>query len=156
MSRMGFDEPRFKMKYSNEPVTAIVNGRRCNFKSKLEYRWSQYLDFLLTNGEMKDFFYEFHTFYFSGEKKPTEYTPDFLIRNNDNSFEYHETKGALSAYDIKKFKRMFEERPAVKITLVFWSKPKISVNKRRLLERYCHRIIYNGKTVAKNVPMDMS
>ncbi len=153
---MGFGEKPLKMKYSNEPVDAMVNGRLCHFQSKLEYRWSQYLDFLLLSEEIKDFFYEFHTFYFDGDKKPTEYTPDFLIRNKDNSFEYHETKGALSAYDMKKFKRMFDERPNVKITLIFWSKPKISVNKRRLLERYCHRIIYNAKSMMKNIPMDMS
>ncbi len=152
---MGFNEPTCKFKYGNQPVSAIVNGRICHFKSKLEFRWCQYLDFLKTAGEIKDFFYEFHTFYFSGERVK-EYTPDFLVRNNDNSFEYYETKGMLQNYDLDKYKRLFDERPYVKLTVVFWNNPKISVNKRAKLERFVHRVIWDARTIVKNVSIDMN
>lgn len=152
--KMGFNEPPFKRKYGNEPVEAIVDGRRIKFKSKLEYRWAQYLDFLKTIGEIKDWFYEFHTFRFP-EGRAREYTPDFLVRTNDNSFEYYETKGALQKYDFDKYKQLFDERPYVKLIIVFWSMPKISVNKKAKLERWAHRVIYNAREIVKDKISDM-
>ena len=157
VAKMGFNEPPLRRKYGNEPVEAVVNGRRVSFKSKLEYRWAQHLDFFKTAGEIKDWFYEFHTFRdFPEGVGVKEYTPDFLVRRNDNTFEYHETKGMLSAYDLKKFKLVFVERPYVKIIVIFWQKPKLSVHKRNKLERYTHRVIYNAKAMLKNEPIDMS
>ena len=153
---MGFGEKPFKAKYGNVPVDAMVDGKLVHFKSKLEYRWSQYLDFLKDIGEIKDWFYEFHTFRFDDIYKLKEYTPDFLVRNNDNSFSYYETKGMLQKYDLDKYKRLFDERPYVKLTVVFWSNPKISVNKRAKLERFVHRVIWDARTVVKNVPIDMN
>ena len=156
-AKMGFNEPPLQRKYGNVPVSAIVNGRRVNFKCKLEYRWAQYLDFLKSTGEIKDFFYEFHTFRNFPEDQPVkEYTPDFLVRLNDNTFEYHETKGMLSAYDLKKFKLLFDERPYIRLIIIFWSKPKISVNKKTKLERYAHRVIYDARKLLKNIPIDMN
>ena len=153
--KMGFNEPPLRRKFGNVPVRAIVNGCTIEFRSKLEYRWCQYLDILKTSGEIKDFFYEFHTFRFDGEGSPKEYTPDFLVRHNDNSFEYHECKGFVQKFDIDKFKRMSEERPKVKIILIFWQKPKLSVQKIYKLEKYTRRIIWNAKTMLANLPIDM-
>jgi len=155
MAKMGFNEQPFRRKYGNVLVDAVVNGVMCHFKSKLEYRWAQYLDFLKTAGEIKDFGYEWHTFRFDNADKLKVWTPDFWLRNNDNSFEYHETKGALSSYDIKKCKALFDERPKVKLTMIFWTNPKISVQKQNQLERYCYRVIWCAKDVVKNVSIDM-
>jgi len=157
MTRMGFGtDKQFKPKYGNQPVDATVNGRLTHFKSKLEYRWAQHLDFLKTIGGIKDWFYEFHTFRGFPENQPVkEYTPDFLVRTNENELEYYETKGMLSAYDLKKFKLLFDERPYIKLIVVFWQKPKLSVNKKNKLECYCHRVIWSAKTVMKNSPIDM-
>ena len=148
---------KFQAKYGNVPVEAIVDGKRIKFKSKLEYRWAQHLDFLKQCGEIKDWFYEFHTFRDFPEDQPVkEYTPDFLVRLNDNTFEYHETKGMLSGYDIKKFKLVFLEMPNVKIIVIFWNKnPKISVQKRGQLDRYTHRIIYNARQILSKEPIDL-
>ena len=156
MAKMGFDEKPFQAKYGNQPVDANIDGRVVHFKSRLEYRYAQYLDFLKTIGEIQDFFYEFHTFKFDGGGNPKEYTPDFLVRLNDNTFEYHETKGMLQKYDLDKFKRMFEEREKVKIVLVFWTKPKLSTQKRNKLERYIYRVIWDARSMVKKCPIDMS
>jgi len=148
---------QIKYKYGNVPVEAIVDGQRIKFKSKLEYRWAQHLDFLKQAGEIKDWFYEFHTFRdFPDNQKVKEYTPDFLVRLNDNTFEYHETKGMLSGYDIKKYKLVLMERPSVKLIVIFWGKPKISVHKRDQIERFTHRVIYNARQMLKNEPIDMN
>ena len=157
MAKMGFiKNKRFRQKYGNIPVTAIVNGRTITFKSKLEYRWAQHLDLLKTAGEIKDFFYEFHTFHFKDRPcPPYEYTPDFLVRTKENELEYYETKGMLSGFDIKKFKILFDEMPYVKLTIVFARKPKISVQKKNQLERYCHRIIWDAGKIFAKEPIDM-
>ena len=105
-------------KYGNVPVHAQVGERTYHFKSKLKYRWAQHLEVLRLGGLIKDWFYEFHTFYFD-EGKPKEYTPDFFVRNNDNSFEYYETKGWVQKFDLDKLKRIWDEREDVKITVVF-------------------------------------
>ncbi len=146
-------------KYGNVPVRAIVGdgGEAIQFKSKLEYRWAQHLEFLRQAGEIRDWFYEFHTFRdFPADQKIKEYTPDFLVRKNDNTFEYHETKGMLSGYDIKKFKLVLMERPYVKLIVIFWGSPKISAHRRDQLERFTHRVIYNARTMLKNEPIDMN
>lgn len=144
-------------KYGNVPVNAIVGDKRVQFKSKLEYRWAQHLEFMKQLGEIKDWFYEFHTFRdFPKDQKVKEYTPDFLVRMNDNTFEYHETKGMLSGFDIKKFKLILMERPYVKLTIIFWSKPKITAHRKDQLERFAHRVIYNAKGMLKGEPIDMA
>lgn len=143
-------------KYGNVPIDAMVDGKLVHFKSKLEYRWSQHLDFLKKIGEIKDWFYEFHTFRDFPEDQPVkEYTPDFLVRLNDNTFEYHETKGMLSGYDIKKFKLVLMEMSYVKLIVIFWGKPKITAHRKDQLERFTHRVIYNAKSMLKNEPIDM-
>lgn len=144
-----------RRKYGNQPVEAMIEGRRFSFRSKLEYRWAQHLEFLRMAGEIRDWFYEFHTFRW-GEGKPTEYTPDFLVRNNDNTFEYYETKGMVGKYDIDKLKRIYQECPSVKITVVFWSKPKLTITKRTSLARFSERVIWNAKGMLKDEPIDMT
>jgi len=123
----------------------------------LEYRWAQHLEFLKQLGEIKDWFYEFHTFRnFPIDQPVKEYTPDFLVRLNDNTFEYHETKGMLSGFDIKKFKLILMERSYVRLIVIFWGKPKISAHKKDQLERFTHRVIYNARTILKREPIDLS
>lgn len=146
-----------KLKYGNVPTTALIGGRRIDFKSKLEYRWAQHLEYMKRLGNIKDWFYEFHTFRDFPDNQPVkEYTPDFLVRLQDNGFEYHETKGMLSGFDIKKFKLILMERPYVKIVVVFWGTPKISAHRKDQLERFAHRVIYNARQMLKNEPIDMS
>ena len=153
--KMGFNELPLKKKYGNVPVHAEIGGKECNFRSKLEYRWAQHLEFCRLAGLIKDWSYETHTFRFekAGVK---QYTPDFVIRNLDGTFEYHETKGMVTKFDIDKLKAVWEEYPDSKITLIFWRRPKLSTQKRTKLERYCHGIRWNvAKDISKE-PIDLS
>ena len=153
--KMGFEKTGFRRKYGNVPVNAQIGDRKFNFLSKLEYRWAQHLELLKMGGLIKDWFYEFHTFYFQNAATP-KYTPDFLIRNSDNSFEYHETKGMVEKRTIDAVKALFDEQPWVKLTMIFWQKPKISTIKKTQLERYCHEIVWNAKTRIGGEPIDMT
>ncbi len=155
MAMMGFEKIRPRRKYGNVPVHAEVGGKRYKFKSKLEYRWAQHLELLKMGNLIKDWFYEFHTFYFENAATPS-YTPDFLIRNNDNSFEYHETKGMVEKRTIDAAQAIFDEWPREKITMVFWERKKISTTKQTQLERYCTEIIWDAKKRIGGEPIDMT
>ena len=152
MEMMGFEKTkRFRRKFGNKPVTVCYNGTVYKFRSKLEYAWANHLEFLKKGKEIKDWDYESHTFKFDniGVEK---WLIDFTVRNNDDTIEYYECKGFMQKSDIDKLKLLNRDRPEVQVTYVFGSKPKISVHKMGLLERYCKRVITNGNTIAGRVP----
>jgi len=153
---MGFNEKPFRRrKYGNVPTTGVFSGRAVIFKSKLEYRYAQYLDFLKTAGEIQDWNYEGRTFRFSNRTKaPYEYTPDFVVKTKNGKLEYHETKGMVARYDLEKFRLLWEQD--IKLIVIFAQKPKLSVQKIKKLERYCIRVIWNARTLWENIPMDMT
>ncbi len=149
--RMGFEPKRLRKEYKNQPVTAYANCKVIKFRSKLEYRWANYLEFLKLAGEIKDWAYESHTFHFDNIGV-VSWLIDFTIRNNDDTFEYHECKGHFEKRDVDKLKCLFKERPEVKVTYIFASKPKLSVIKWGYLNRYCERVITNAQTITKKMP----
>jgi len=151
MAKMGFETTRFRAKYGNVPVDAVVDGQRIQFKSKLEYRWAQYLDFLKTTGQIKDWFYEFCTFYFPGDGAK-EYTPDFVVRTNENELEYHETKGKTEGRDFQKWLKLGEFWPHAKLTVIYWNPPKQNIRTRFANKNYCERVVYNAKTLVGQLP----
>lgn len=89
------------------------------FRSKWEAHYAQYLDWLIKNGEIKDWQYEAETFFFDGIKMGTNcYKPDFKVFNKDGSIEYHEVKGYFDSKSKTKIKRMAKYHPSVKVVLV--------------------------------------
>src|SRR5690606_25989907 len=78
-----------------------------------------YLDFLVKQGEIKNWMYEEDTFMFERIKLGTRsYTPDFKIFNNDETVEYHEVKGYMDQRSKTKLKRMYIYYPEIVIILV--------------------------------------
>jgi hypothetical protein len=152
---MGYENIPTRRKFGNIPVHAEINGKQYNFRCKIEYRWAQHLEFLRLAGEIKSWEYETHKFIFE-KARVKSFLVDFVIRNNDDTFEYHETKGMLGKYDIDKLQAVFDEYPDTKITLIFPVSPRISTRKRTKIERYCHRVIYNARPILKKEPIDMS
>ena len=135
-------------KFGNQPVRATVGGKDCRFRSKLEYRYAQYLQMLKESGHSGAWSYEAITYPFENQKIEC-YLPDFTVINPGHELEVHECKGFLQKRDLDRLKGMFEEYPDVKITIIFAAKPKISVQKTNKLKRYCDRIITNGNTIFK-------
>jgi hypothetical protein len=152
LAKMGFEpNKRFRKEYKNKLVTAVVDGKTIRFRSKLEYGWANFLECLKRGGEIKSWEYETHTFKFDniGVEK---WLVDFVVRNNDDSFEYYECKGYFERRDVDKLKCLFKERPEVQLVYVFGSKPKLSAKKWEYLERFCDRIVTDGYAIAKRVP----
>lgn len=89
------------------------------FRSKWEANYALFLDFLVKNGDIKDWEYETERFVFEQIKFGTRsYLPDFKIINHDNTFEYHEVKGYMDARSKTKLKRMEKYFPDVKLILI--------------------------------------
>ena len=153
--KMGYEQNKaIRRKYGNVPVHAEIGGKTYHFRCKLEYRYAQHLEFCRLARLIKGWEYETHTFRFekAGVK---QYIPDFIVRNNDDTFEYHETKGMVGKYDIDKLKGVWNEYPDSQVTLIFWRKPKLSAQKRNKLERYCSRIIWDAAKLLAKEPIDM-
>lgn len=129
--------------YHNQPQDAIIDGKPYKFRSKLEYNWAMYLQFLKESDVILDWRYEQTTFLFPDETiGAKKFLVDFDILNKDWTLEYHETKGWLQGKDVTKFKRVAKCRPEVKITLIMSGKAKKDANRLRQIDKYAHRIIY--------------
>jgi hypothetical protein len=74
----------------------------------LEKSYAQYLEFLKKAGEIKDWKFEPINFRLADK---CFYKIDFLIRNNDDSIEFHETKGRWEDDALVKFKVVAEMYP---------------------------------------------
>jgi len=89
------------------------------FRSKWEANYALYLDFLVKQGQIKDWEYESDMFVFESILFGTRsYRPDFKIFNNDGTFEYHEVKGYMDGRSKTKLKRMAKYYPEVKLILI--------------------------------------
>jgi len=130
---------------NNQPVRAEFNGRKCYFRSKLEYCWALYLQFLLENGKIQDWFYEPDLFIFEGEKTaPIQYRPDFKVIEADGTVIYQETKGYHDGSTNKKLQRMQKHYPETIFELVLQRIPRSGskgANRRHIAAKYTRRII---------------
>ncbi len=135
---------------NNKPVTATVGGKKCYFRSKLEYGWAQYLEFLKRSGEIRDWFYEKTTFDFQGKgyaKGPFMYLMDFTIIDKDGQTYYQECKGHHDGQTNSKLKRVADCYPDAVVELVLQNIPANGIkgaNRRATAKRYTRRIIDAG------------
>jgi len=146
IEKMGFEKNRRIVKtMNNQRVTAVIGGKKCNFRSQFEYRWSKYLQFLKAAGEIKDWEYEAELFVFPGEiTAPVQYRPDFKVIGNKGTVVYQETKGYHDGSTNRKFQRMAKHYPDVVMELVLQSIPRKGskgANRRAVAAKYTRRII---------------
>ncbi len=113
---------------NNERVTA--DGMTIKFRSKLEAKWSRYLDLLVRAGEIKRYEYEPCYFEFTEIRHGvTRYKPDFRVYMPDGDIVWHETKGYLDAKSITKIRRFSKFYPQETLWLVFNRLPKNKTSK---------------------------
>jgi hypothetical protein len=98
---------------------AEISDKRYYFRSRWEYRYALYLDFMKKHNHIIDWFYEPHTFYFEGIKRGTNnYKPDFKVLFPSGNEEWIEVKGYMDAKSATKIKRMAKYFPDVKLRVV--------------------------------------
>ena len=133
-------------------VTTIMNGHKCNFRSKLEYRYAFYLDMLKQTGLILDWVHEDQEFFLEFEHgrrgNVRGYLPDFAVQVLDGSWEVHETKGYFPPIDAKKV-RAFVDAFENKFVLVFGrlrdtKSARAQYNRAKRLEPHGERIIWEA------------
>lgn len=128
--------------FNNRRVDAIVGGRQCKFRSKLEYNWSLWCQLRQDQGLIADWQFEDKLFRFANEKcGAVKYLVDFTIVNIDGSVEYEECKGYLSGRDRSKLRKVQKHYPGTRISLVMSRVPKRQSNALRIASKYVERII---------------
>jgi hypothetical protein len=88
------------------------------FRSRWESNYALYLEWLKTNGRIRDWKYEPVTFWFEKIKRGVRsYTPDFQIWTNAGTDHFIEIKGWMDKRSLTKLKRMRIYHPKVEIRL---------------------------------------
>jgi len=98
-----------------------IGGKTYYFKSLWEIQTAQTLEFWKRHGKIKDWFYEPRKFSFPmevyGRSLPHSYTPDFQVIFLNDTEEWIEVKGVLTAGAKKKIQRMNETYPDIHIVV---------------------------------------
>jgi hypothetical protein len=125
MSKMGFGDDKIQIRNTyGMKVRATVGGQAYTFKSKMEYAFALYLNFLFDCNEIADWKYEPKKFLFPNQTTaPTQYTLDFWMIDNKGHEIYYECKcwgkQTFTGKDKTKQSRMKKYYPNVKIQYVF-------------------------------------
>jgi hypothetical protein len=94
--------------------TYLVGDEEIYFRSKWEYWYALYLNFLKKNHEIKDWIYEPFYLEFPIKHGTTRYLPDFIVTENDGSLHIHEVKGHYVKKDFTKANRTKKYFPQYK------------------------------------------
>ena len=96
-----------------------IGNKKIFYRSQWERNYACYLEWLKQKGEIKNWKHESKTFWFKTIKRGVRsYLPDFEIKNNDNTIEYHEVKGWMDKKSQTKLSRMAKYYPDIKLILI--------------------------------------
>jgi hypothetical protein len=98
---------------------AEIGGKRNFYRSRWEYRYALYLEFMKKHKHILDWEHEPTTFWFEGIKRGTNnYKPDFKVTFPSGVFEYFEVKGYMDAKSKTKIKRMAKYHPDIVLRII--------------------------------------
>jgi hypothetical protein len=108
---------------SSSPYSRTKSGTRTDLgffvRSSWEANYARFLIFLKARGEIKDWEYEKHTFWFEKIKRGVRsYTPDFKVYLSQGGHEWHEVKGWMDAKSVTRLKRMAKYYPEEKMVII--------------------------------------
>jgi hypothetical protein len=98
---------------------AEIGGKRNFYRSRWEYRYALYLEFMKKHKHIVEWEHEPKTFWFEGIKRGTNnYKPDFRVIFPSGNEEWIEVKGYETSKDRTKYKRMAKYHPDVKLRVI--------------------------------------
>lgn len=98
---------------------AEIGGKRNFYRSRWEYRYALYLEFMKKHGKVLEWEHEPHTFWFEGIKRGTNnYKPDFRVTFPSGNVEWYEVKGYMDSKSATKIKRMKKYHPNVVLNVI--------------------------------------
>ena len=112
---------------------AEIGGKRNFYRSRWEYRYALYLEFMKKHKHIVEWEHEPKTFWFEGIKRGTNnYKPDFFVTFPSGNSEWIEVKGYMDSKSATKLKRMAKYFPVEKIRVVGkeWFKANSSMLKK--------------------------
>lgn len=96
-----------------------VGGIKKYFRSRWEFNYATYLEFLKQHKQIKKWEHEPKTFWFESIKRGVRsYLLDFRITENNGDINYHEVKGWMDGRSITKIKRMAKYYPNIKLRII--------------------------------------
>jgi hypothetical protein len=98
---------------------AEIGGKRNFYRSRWEYRYALYLEFMKKHKHIVEWEHEPKTFWFEGIKRGTNnYKPDFRVLFPSGNEEWIEVKGYMDSKSATKIKRMAKYHPDVKLRVI--------------------------------------
>jgi hypothetical protein len=98
---------------------AEIGGKRNFYRSRWEYRYALYLEFMKKHKHIVEWEHEPKTFWFEGIKRGTNnYKPDFRVVFPSGNDEWIEVKGYMDSKSATKIKRMAKYHPDVKLRVI--------------------------------------
>jgi hypothetical protein len=108
-----------------------IDGTKYYFRSKWEYNYACYLQFLKEHRHIQTWEHECHTFWFLEIKRGVRsYLPDFIVVENDGSYHWVEVKGFYDPKSLTKINRFKKYYPQEELRLV--DKKWFSKNSKKL------------------------
>lgn len=117
-----------KSKYGNTIVHCEIDGQPYRFKSRMEYRFALYLEWLRQNGDIMWWSYEPQTFEWTNQKgNKVQYRPDFKVLEKTGVAPcgmieckrmWYEIKGYMTAAAKSKLKGFEKHYPNEKLVLI--------------------------------------
>lgn len=96
-----------------------VAGRRIYFRSRWEYNYALYLEWLRGKGQLRTWEHEPETFWFEAVRRGVRsYLPDFKVTDNEGRVYFVEVKGWMDPRSKTKLKRMAKYHPEIDLRLV--------------------------------------
>lgn len=114
---------------------AEIGGKRNFYRSRWEYRYALYLEFMKKHGHIIEWEHEPETFWFDGIRRGTNnYKPDFRVVFPSGNVEYFEVKGYMDKKSVTKIKRMAKYHPNVVLRVIdgTWFKTNSKILKKVL------------------------
>lgn len=145
---------RISKDYKNYRCDAMVGGKAYHFESLLEYRWAQYLEFLVQAGHIVSWEYESPDCRFIMSPFGKGYLLDFVTQDQKGQKEWYECKGYIERRDVTRFRQISKAYPKAKINLVIDRIPKRRAQNYWSCKKYVYRII-EAHRIFKQVPIDM-
>jgi hypothetical protein len=96
-----------------------IGGYKKYYRSKWEANYARYLEWLKTNGEIREWIHEPDTFWFESIRRGVRsYLPDFKVTEIGGKIKYHEVKGWMDKKSRIKLKRMKKYYPEIIMVLI--------------------------------------
>ncbi len=116
--RNGTLHPKNRHKTTWKSGWRTIKDKKYYFRSRWEFNYALYLEFLKEQGAIIDWEFEPDTFWFEKIKRGVRsYLPDFKIHGKSGII-YHEVKGWMDSRSKTKLKRMAKYYPDVKLVVI--------------------------------------